>query len=187
MRWTSHSRRRFRKKSATSSAMRGTLLGVALRGCGRQAETGNARAAKAGQRSVVGSGLARVRKGKNRTALPDLDDVANPSCSCSVAPIGFPRTLRPSRPKPARALGVPLDELERAPPGVLGGVLELFLLAVEEAVRRALVLDQLVLLARIGQRLLERDVVLVADRLVRPGLPREDRRLELSHALAHAA
>src|SRR3954470_4646681 len=76
MRWTSHSRRRFRKKSATSSAMRGTLLGVALRGCGRQAETGNARAAKAGQRSVVGSGLARVRKGKNRTALPDLDHVA---------------------------------------------------------------------------------------------------------------
>ena len=45
-----------------------------------------------------------------------------------------------------------VDERERAAPRVLGRVRELRLLAVEEAVRRAVVDDDLVLDARVGQR-----------------------------------
>ena len=51
------------------------------------------------------------------------------------------------------------DERERAPPGVVRRVGELGLLAIEEAVRRAVVDDDLVLDAGAGQRLLERRVV----------------------------
>src|SRR4051794_14896882 len=44
--------------------------------------------------------------------------------------------------------GVPLDEREHAAPGVVGGLRELLLAAVEEAVRGAVVDDDLVLDAR---------------------------------------
>src|SRR4051812_13696052 len=82
---------------------------------------------------------------------------------------------------------VRLDEVERAPPGVVGRLLELLLLAVEEAVRRAVELDQLVLLAGPAERLLELEVVLVRDALVGPALEGQDRRLELWHELDHPA
>src|SRR4029077_4298122 len=65
--------------------------------------------------------------------------------------------------------------------------LELLLFAVEEAVGRAFVLDQLELLARPRQGQLQLDVVLVADGLVGAALEREDRRFELCHELDHPA
>ena len=68
-------------------------------------------------------------------------------------------------------------------PRILGGGGELVLLAVEEAVRRAFVGDDLVLDARIGERLLEGCVVLGRDVLVGAGLERKDRSLQLSGAL----
>src|SRR5204863_4892519 len=85
------------------------------------------------------------------------------------------------------ALRMRLDKGERALPGVVGRRLELLLLAVEEAVRRALELDQLVLLAHRAQRLLELEVVLVRDGLVSPALQGQDRRLELRHEVDHPA
>src|SRR6201987_2592775 len=86
------------------------------------------------------------------------------------------------------ALGrVALDEVERAPPGVVRRVLELLLSAVEEAVGCAFILDQLDLLARLRQGQLQLDVVLVADGLVGAALEREDRRFELWHELDHPA
>src|SRR5262249_8431692 len=51
------------------------------------------------------------------------------------------------RPHPRLLPGARLDEVERALPGCIGCCLELLLLAVEEAVGRALELDQLVVLA----------------------------------------
>ena len=65
--------------------------------------------------------------------------------------------------------------------------LELLLLAIEEAVRRALELDQLVLLAHRAERLLELEVVLVADGLVRPALEGQDRRLDVRDEVDHPA
>jgi hypothetical protein len=70
---------------------------------------------------------------------------------------------------------VTIDELERAPPRVVGCVLELPLLAVEEAVRRAVVRDDLVLDAVLRERAAERGVVVGGDVLVRARLQREDR------------
>ena len=52
-----------------------------------------------------------------------------------------------------------VDERERAAPGVGRRVGELGLLAIEEAVRRTVVDDELVLDAGAGERLLERRVV----------------------------
>jgi hypothetical protein len=63
----------------------------------------------------------------------------------------------------------------------------LLLLAVEEAVGRAVELDQLVVFAHRAQRLLEPEVVLVGDGLVGPALQSQDRRLELRHELDHPA
>ena len=82
--------------------------------------------------------------------------------------------------------GVALDELEHARPGVLGRAGELVPLAVEEAVRRALVDDQLVLDARVGERSLEGLVVLGGDVLVGTGLQREQRCLDLRGELLRA-
>src|SRR5581483_4339846 len=80
---------------------------------------------------------------------------------------------------PARPTLNPLcvggDEVERPLPGVVGGALELLLLAVEEAVRRAFVLDELVLDAGGGQRSVESGVRLMRDVRVRAGLERENR------------
>ena len=55
------------------------------------------------------------------------------------------------------------DERERPPPGVVGRLGELLLLAVEEAVRGAVVDDDLVLDACGRQRRVERGVVLGGD------------------------
>ena len=73
-----------------------------------------------------------------------------------------------------------------ARPRVLGGAGELLLLAVEEAVRRALVDDELVLDPRVGERLLERLVVAGGDVLVVAGLEREHRRVHLRGELLRA-
>src|SRR5256885_10870524 len=73
------------------------------------------------------------------------------------------------------------DEPERPTPGVIGCLLELLLLAVEEAVRRAPELDELVLDIREPQRALELEVVLVADSLVGAALQSEDRAAHLRH------
>jgi hypothetical protein len=59
--------------------------------------------------------------------------------------------------------------------------LELLLLAVEEAVRRAFELDELVLDAREPEHPFELDVVLVADAPVGPALQGEDRSAHLRH------
>src|SRR4051794_37586100 len=80
-----------------------------------------------------------------------------------------------------------LDKGERALPGIVGRGLELLLLAVEEAVRRTLELDQLVLLAHGAQRLLELEVVLRGDPWATPARRGQDRRLELRHELDHPA
>src|SRR5947207_6286035 len=106
---------------------------------------------------------------------------AEPSSSCARTAI-----LRASSGATTRgstALAMALDEVEDALPGVLGRVCELLLLAVEEAVRRALVADELVVDPRVGERLLEGRVVLGGDVLVGPGLQREDRRVDLSGPL----
>ena len=58
------------------------------------------------------------------------------------------------------------DEPECPPPRLDGRLLELLLLAIEEAVRCAFELDELVLDIREPQRALELEVVLVADSLV---------------------
>ena len=70
------------------------------------------------------------------------------------------------------------DEGERALPRVGRGVRELLLLAVEEAVRRAVVRDDLVLDARGGQRGVEGSIVLGGDVPVGACLEREDRRCD---------
>src|SRR5437763_2378528 len=77
-------------------------------------------------------------------------------------------------------LGVSGDELENAAPGVLRRLRVLLVAPVEEAVRRALVRDQLVLDAGLRERALEGRVRLRRDVGVGPGLEREDGRLHLS-------
>src|SRR5437588_160411 len=67
-----------------------------------------------------------------------------------------------------------LEEGERPAPGVVRGVCELLLLAVEEAVRGAGVDDELVIDAGVGQGRLERVVQVLRDVLVVAGLERED-------------
>ena len=81
---------------------------------------------------------------------------------------------------------VALEELERSAPRVGRRVRELFLLAVEEAVRGALVRDHLVLDACRGERLVERGVVLGRDVRVLARLQRQDRRVDLGGALRRA-
>ena len=71
-------------------------------------------------------------------------------------------------------------------PGVRRGVGVLLELAVEEAVRRARVGDDLVLDPGRGQRRVEGRVVLGGDVRVVAGLEREDRRGELGGALRRA-
>src|SRR5947207_1389133 len=76
-----------------------------------------------------------------------------------------------------------LEELEHPAPGVLRGFRVILLLAVEEAVRRPLVGDELVLDAGVLERSLEGGVLIGGDVLVGAGLEREDRRLDLGCAL----
>src|SRR5438874_608838 len=73
------------------------------------------------------------------------------------------------------------DEPECPPPRLVGRLLELLLLAIEEAVRCAFELDELVLDIREPQRALKLEVVLVADGLVGAALEREDRAAHLRH------
>src|SRR6059036_2962946 len=79
-------------------------------------------------------------------------------------------------------LRVPLDERERPSPGVVGGVLVLLLLAVEEGVGRPVIGDDLVLEAGGGQRRIERGVHLGRDVGIVAGLKREDGRRHLGGA-----
>ena len=76
-----------------------------------------------------------------------------------------------------------VDERQRPPPGIVRGSGERLLLAVEEAVRRAVVGDDLVLDACVRQRLREGGVVLGRDPAVVARLQREDRRLDLRDPL----
>ena len=114
---------------------------------------------------------ARLRKVLRQLAVAATRDAAArrraPGTSCRSCP---------GRSRGSRVRG---DELERAAPGVVGVGLELLLLAVEEAVRCAVVADDLVLDARAGQRLVERGVVLGGDVRVGARLQREDRALDL--------
>src|SRR5262245_50754202 len=77
--------------------------------------------------------------------------------------------------------GIALQERENTPPRILGCVRELLLLAVEEAVRRSVVDDDLVLDARFAERLVELRIVLRSDVPVVSGLQREDRALDVGH------
>src|SRR5438046_8914267 len=85
---------------------------------------------------------------------------------------------------PSRAML--LDEGQHALPRIVRRVGELLLLAVKEAVRRALVRHDLVLDVCGAQRVLEGTVVGGGDVLVRAGLQGEDRRLELRGPLRSA-
>src|SRR6266536_1343637 len=88
----------------------------------------------------------------------------------------------PQRPFSNR-LPVAADEIEHPAPCVLRGGGELLLLTVEEAVRRTLVDDDLVLDAGGRERCLERGVVLGEDVAVVAGLQRKDRRLDVGRPL----
>src|SRR5437773_743985 len=79
----------------------------------------------------------------------------------------------------SRAAGGPvgLDEAQHSLPCVCGCFGEVFLLAVEEAVRSSFVRDELVLDAGGLQRLFERRIVVGGDVLVGARLEGEDRRL----------
>ena len=81
---------------------------------------------------------------------------------------------------------MPLDEGEHARPRVLGGLGEILLTTVEEAVRRALVRDHLVFDAGLRERAVEGGVVLGGDVLVVPGLEGEDRDTDLGSTLRRA-
>ena len=94
------------------------------------------------------------------------------------------RALRADPPPAPSALLV--DEAQDALPRIGRCVGELLLLAVEEAVRRAVVRHELVLDAGLGEGLLEGGVVLGRDVLVVAGLEREDRALHLAGALGRA-
>ena len=76
-----------------------------------------------------------------------------------------------------------VDEGDDLRPRIVGRGGELFLLAVEEAVRCAFVRDELVVRRGRVERGLESGVVLGGDVLVGPGLERENRRLQLGGAL----
>src|SRR3954451_24212420 len=71
-----------------------------------------------------------------------------------------------------------LDEIERPAPRVVGGFREVLLLAVEEAVGRSFVRDELVLDPCGLQRALELGVVLGGDVLIVAGLRGEDGRVD---------
>src|SRR5437870_322638 len=79
-------------------------------------------------------------------------------------------------------LGMGLEKGEHAGPGIGGGVDEIVVLAVEEAVRSAFVGDDGVLDTRLRQRPLEHDVLLGRDVLVRPRLKRQDRARHLGRS-----
>src|SRR5438067_6138781 len=80
-------------------------------------------------------------------------------------------------------LGVSGDEFEHAPPRVLRRLRVLLVAPVEEAMRRALVRDQLVFDAGLRELALEVRVRLRRDAGVRAGLEREYGRLHLSGAI----
>src|SRR5438552_3071359 len=86
-----------------------------------------------------------------------------------------------------RSLRVPGEEIQGAPPGVVRVPLELLLLAVEEAVRRALVDHDLVLDPGGVERRVEGVVVLDRNGGVRASLEREDRSLHPRHLLERRA
>src|SRR3954470_17369143 len=79
-----------------------------------------------------------------------------------------------------------VDELARPLPSVVRRLGVLLLLAVEEAVRRAVVRHDLVLDAGLGESTVERGVVVGGDVLVGAGLQCEDRRLDLRCPLDEA-
>ena len=79
-----------------------------------------------------------------------------------------------------------LDEVERSPPGIVGRLGELVLLAVEEAVRRALVGDDLVLDAGGLEGLRESGDVGRRHRLIGAAHQSEDRCPQLTSALGPA-
>src|SRR3954451_12194772 len=83
--------------------------------------------------------------------------------------------------------GIPLQELEYTSPPVSRCFGELLLLPVEEAVRRTVVDDDLVLYAGPAERLVELRVVLRSDVLIVSGLQREDRAPDLGDPLTRAA
>src|ERR1044072_8454974 len=91
-------------------------------------------------------------------------DLADPSSSCARTAI-----LRASSRETTR-LAMALDEREDAGPSVLGSFREVFLAAVEEAVGRAGVGDDLVLDAGLSERPVEGVVVLGGDVPVVSGL-----------------
>src|SRR6266851_1377876 len=74
------------------------------------------------------------------------------------------------------------DEREDSRPGVSGCFRELLLAAVEEAVGRAVIGDDLVIDARGGERVVERGVVRRADVLIGSCLEGQDRSLEVGGA-----
>ena len=88
--------------------------------------------------------------------------------------------LRPLRGRNSAAITV--DEREHACPRIRRGVGVLLVAAVEEAVRRALVGDDLVLDTCGSERFVERGIRLRGDVLVVTRLEREDRALELARA-----
>src|SRR6266480_4591366 len=95
-------------------------------------------------------------------------------------PSSRPVTVAGRAKRPLRVLRQKRKHLR---PRVLRRVRELLLLPVEEAVRRALVGDELMLDTRSLESLLERGVVLGRDVLVGSRLQREDRRLQLGRSL----
>src|SRR5262245_25368121 len=117
----------------------------------------------------------------SRPAMPRAVTRALPSHALRVSG----RSNMPARKArlPERRLRAGFEEREHFRPRIVRGVRELLLLAVEEAVRRALVRHELVLDARVLQRALKGGVVLGGDVLVGARLQREDRRLELAGAL----
>src|SRR5262249_55809908 len=75
-----------------------------------------------------------------------------------------------------------VDERQRAAPRVVRRSGEVLLLAIEEAVRRAVVRHDLVLYAGVGEGALESGVVVGSDALVGARLQGENRRLDLRGA-----
>src|SRR4051812_44329225 len=89
-----------------------------------------------------------------------------PAARLPARPIGC---VSPAELDRSRLVAVALDESEHLSPRVLGCCGELLLLAVEEAVGRAVVADDLMHDTRSGERLLECGVVLGGDVLICPG------------------
>src|SRR3954447_15929336 len=122
------------------------------------------------------------RKPSRRTVSSTLR--AEPSRSCARTAI-----LRASSGATTRdftRLAMALDESEHALPGVLGGLGEVLVAPVEEAVRGSVVRDELVLHAGVFERLLEGRVVLGGDVLVVPCLQSQDRRADRLGAVGRA-